>query len=110
MVWDNRCLMHRATPYDMTEPRRMWHTRIAGERQSELARTRRLPLATLAIPAALYAVAVLVRAVAVAQISFPLTEGSAYYVAVARNLVEGRGLVIDVAMVGLAVLSGKLAL
>jgi alpha-ketoglutarate-dependent taurine dioxygenase len=37
VVWDNRCLMHRATPYDMTEPRRMWHTRIAGERDSELA-------------------------------------------------------------------------
>jgi hypothetical protein len=29
--------MHRATPFDMTEPRRMWHTRIAGARPSELA-------------------------------------------------------------------------
>ena len=37
VIWDNRRLMHRATPYDMTEPRRMWHTRIAGERSSELA-------------------------------------------------------------------------
>ena len=37
MIWDNRRLMHRATPFDMTEPRRMWHTRIAGERSSELA-------------------------------------------------------------------------
>jgi alpha-ketoglutarate-dependent taurine dioxygenase len=37
VVWDNRRLMHRATPFDLTEPRRMWHTRIAGERQSELA-------------------------------------------------------------------------
>ena len=37
VVWDNRCLMHRAMPYDMTQPRRMWHTRIAGERDSELA-------------------------------------------------------------------------
>jgi alpha-ketoglutarate-dependent taurine dioxygenase len=37
VMWDNRRLMHRATPYDMTEPRRMWHTRIAGERSSELA-------------------------------------------------------------------------
>lgn len=36
VVWDNRCLMHRGSPYDMTEPRRMWHTRIAGE-QSERA-------------------------------------------------------------------------
>ena len=37
VIWDNRRLMHRATPFDMTEPRRMWHTRIAGERQSEVA-------------------------------------------------------------------------
>lgn len=37
VVWDNRRLMHRGTPFDMTEPRRMWHTRIAGERPSELA-------------------------------------------------------------------------
>lgn len=37
VMWDNRRLMHRATPYDMSEPRRMWHTRIAGERVSELA-------------------------------------------------------------------------
>ena len=36
-IWDNRRLMHRATPFDMTQPRRMWHTRIAGERASELA-------------------------------------------------------------------------
>ncbi len=37
VVWDNRRLMHRGTPFDMTQPRRMWHTRIAGERASELA-------------------------------------------------------------------------
>ena len=37
VVWDNRRLMHRGTPFDMTEPRRMWHTRIAGEDESELA-------------------------------------------------------------------------
>jgi alpha-ketoglutarate-dependent taurine dioxygenase len=37
VIWDNRRLMHRATPFDMTEPRRMWHTRIAGEPASELA-------------------------------------------------------------------------
>lgn len=37
VLWDNRRLMHRGTPFDMTEPRRMWHTRIAGERPSELA-------------------------------------------------------------------------
>ena len=40
VVWDNRRLMHRATPFDMHEPRRMWHTRIAGERESELALNR----------------------------------------------------------------------
>jgi alpha-ketoglutarate-dependent taurine dioxygenase len=37
VVWDNRRLMHQATPFDMTEPRRMWHTRIAGDPESELA-------------------------------------------------------------------------
>jgi alpha-ketoglutarate-dependent taurine dioxygenase len=37
VIWDNRRLMHRGTPYDMTEPRRMWHTRIAGEHESEAA-------------------------------------------------------------------------
>ena len=37
VVWDNRRLMHCATPFDMTQPRRMWHTRIAGEPDSELA-------------------------------------------------------------------------
>jgi alpha-ketoglutarate-dependent taurine dioxygenase len=37
VIWDNRRLMHRATPFDMTQPRRMWHTRIAGEPATELA-------------------------------------------------------------------------
>jgi alpha-ketoglutarate-dependent taurine dioxygenase len=37
VIWDNRRLMHRATPFDMHQPRRMWHTRISGERPSELA-------------------------------------------------------------------------
>jgi alpha-ketoglutarate-dependent taurine dioxygenase len=37
VVWDNRRLMHQATPFDMTQPRRMWHTRIAGARPSEVA-------------------------------------------------------------------------
>ncbi|MDA3037920.1 MAG: TauD/TfdA family dioxygenase [Actinomycetota bacterium] len=37
VIWDNRRLMHRATPFDLSQPRRMWHTRIAGERPSELA-------------------------------------------------------------------------
>lgn len=37
VVWDNRRLMHQGTPFDMTQARVMWHTRIAGERESELA-------------------------------------------------------------------------
>ncbi|MGO9604201.1 MAG: TauD/TfdA dioxygenase family protein [Candidatus Binataceae bacterium] len=37
VVWDNRCLLHRATPWDMTEPRVMWHSRIAGDPVSESA-------------------------------------------------------------------------
>lgn len=37
VVWDNRRLMHRATPFDLSQPRRMWHTRIAGDPSSELA-------------------------------------------------------------------------
>jgi alpha-ketoglutarate-dependent taurine dioxygenase len=37
VVWDNRCLLHRATPWDMTEPRVMWHSRIAGDPVSEAA-------------------------------------------------------------------------
>lgn len=37
LMWDNRRLMHRATPYDKNEPRRMWHTRIAGSPATELA-------------------------------------------------------------------------
>ncbi len=37
VVWDNRCLLHQATPWDMTEPRVMWHSRIAGDPMSEAA-------------------------------------------------------------------------
>jgi alpha-ketoglutarate-dependent taurine dioxygenase len=35
-VWDNRCVLHRARPYDYREPRVMKHTRISGE-ASEIA-------------------------------------------------------------------------
>ena len=31
VIWDNRCLLHRAMPWDMKEPRVMWHSRIAGD-------------------------------------------------------------------------------
>jgi alpha-ketoglutarate-dependent taurine dioxygenase len=35
VVWDNRCLLHRATPWDMNQPRVMWHSRLAGDPLSE---------------------------------------------------------------------------
>ena len=35
VVWDNRCLVHRACPWDMTKPRVMYHSRIAGDPVSE---------------------------------------------------------------------------
>lgn len=37
VLWDNRCLLHRACPWDMTKPRVMYHTRIAGDEASEFA-------------------------------------------------------------------------
>jgi alpha-ketoglutarate-dependent taurine dioxygenase len=37
VLWDNRCLLHRARPWDMSEPRVMFHTRIAGDPISESA-------------------------------------------------------------------------
>ena len=37
VVWDNRCLLHRGRPWDMTEPRIMYHARIAGDSESEFA-------------------------------------------------------------------------
>ena len=37
VVWDNRCLLHQATPWDMSQPRVMWHSRIAGDPASEAA-------------------------------------------------------------------------
>ena len=42
---------------------------------------------------AVFLVALAVRTVAAAAISFPIPEGTAYYPGVARNLLEGRGLV-----------------
>ena len=44
---------------------------------------------------AVLAVALGIRAVAAAQVVFPIPEDTAYYAGVARNLVEGRGLVSD---------------
>jgi alpha-ketoglutarate-dependent taurine dioxygenase len=37
VVWDNRCLLHQACPWDMTEPRIMYHTRLKGDPESEFA-------------------------------------------------------------------------
>ena len=37
VIWDNRCLLHRACPWDMSEPRVMYHARIAGDAISEFA-------------------------------------------------------------------------
>jgi hypothetical protein len=44
---------------------------------------------------AVFLMALAVRTVAAAAISFPIPEGTAYYPGVARNLLEGRGLVSD---------------
>jgi alpha-ketoglutarate-dependent taurine dioxygenase len=35
VVWDNRRLLHRGMPWDMREPRTMWHSRIAGDPATE---------------------------------------------------------------------------
>ncbi|MBF6605800.1 MAG: hypothetical protein IVW53_09500 [Chloroflexi bacterium] len=43
----------------------------------------------------LFAVALVIRAIVAAAIPFPTPEDTAYYYGVARNLVEGRGLVSD---------------
>ena len=37
VVWDNRCVLHRARPYPPNQERLMLHTRIKGERASESA-------------------------------------------------------------------------
>ena len=34
-IWDNRCVLHRARPYDSTVPRILHHTRIAGDPGTE---------------------------------------------------------------------------
>ncbi len=37
VVWDNRCVLHRARPFDHREARVMKHTRVTGDPASELA-------------------------------------------------------------------------
>ena len=39
VIWDNRCVLHRACPYDVSEPRVLQATRISGDPASELAET-----------------------------------------------------------------------
>ena len=39
VIWDNRAVLHRARPYDYSQPRVMLHVRVAGDRRSELAPT-----------------------------------------------------------------------
>jgi alpha-ketoglutarate-dependent taurine dioxygenase len=38
VIWDNRCVLHRARPYDYREPRVMRHTRVAGDPATEWPR------------------------------------------------------------------------
>ncbi|MCB1645719.1 MAG: TauD/TfdA family dioxygenase [Pseudomonadales bacterium] len=38
-LWDNRCLLHRACMWNMTEPRVMYHARIRGDDVTEAAQT-----------------------------------------------------------------------
>ncbi len=35
VLWDNRCLLHRARMWDLDEPRVMYHSRIAGDPATE---------------------------------------------------------------------------
>jgi alpha-ketoglutarate-dependent taurine dioxygenase len=37
VIWDNRCLMHQARPWDLSEPRTMYHARLQGDKESESA-------------------------------------------------------------------------
>lgn len=39
VIWDNRCVLHRACPYDTSEPRVLQATRISGDPMSEFAET-----------------------------------------------------------------------
>ena len=41
VIWDNRCVLHRARPYNYSEVRVMRHTRVAGDPATELAPTDR---------------------------------------------------------------------
>jgi len=66
----------------------------AGSEERQLP-VRLAASADVLIPVSLYGLALLVGLAASAVVRFPLSEGSSYYVEVARNLAGGRGLVID---------------
>jgi len=73
---------------------------VAAVRTSDVASRptvgiKRLAQSAVAVSVGLYAFALAVRLFVVGLVSFPLSEGSAYYIAVARNVATGRGLVID---------------
>jgi alpha-ketoglutarate-dependent taurine dioxygenase len=36
-LWDNRCLLHRARPFDTREVRVLWHVRVKGDPTTERA-------------------------------------------------------------------------
>ena len=50
LIWDNRCALHAAQPYNFDEPRVLRHTRVAGDPASELVTTGRDELAADFIP------------------------------------------------------------
>ncbi len=50
MMWDNRCILHRARAYDYGEIRVMRHVRVAGEPESELVVTGRDERADAFVP------------------------------------------------------------
>ena len=52
IIWDNRCVLHRARPYDYGELRVLRHTRVAGDPASELVTTGRDELASHYQPSA----------------------------------------------------------
>ncbi len=41
MIWDNRCILHRACPYDYNEARVLRHVRVSGDPATETAPTGR---------------------------------------------------------------------
>lgn len=50
VVWDNRCVMHRARPYDPSQARVLRGTRISGDPKTELAPTFADPRAEAFVP------------------------------------------------------------